>query len=181
MSSAQETGAISGTVVLGDNGEPVHGTLVLIIELRRSTTVNHEGRFEFEGVPVGDYEILAQREHLTAERQQVSVAAGTTAEVDFYLELSPIHESVTVTAGPSGEVATLEAFNTVTSLDWVELMKNPSISVGAILEEDPGVAKRSFGPGSERPIIRGFDGDRVLVMQDGIRTGDLSSQSADHG
>ena len=181
VSSAQETGAISGTVVLGDNGEPVHGTLVLIIELRRSTTVNHEGRFEFEGVPVGDYEILAQREHLTAERQQVSVAAGTTAEVDFYLELSPIHESVTVTAGPSGEVATLEAFNTVTSLDWVELMKNPSISVGAILEEDPGVAKRSFGPGSERPIIRGFDGDRVLVMQDGIRTGDLSSQSADHG
>ncbi|MSO50715.1 MAG: TonB-dependent receptor, partial [Acidobacteria bacterium] len=45
----------------------------------------------------------------------------------------------------------------------------------------PGVAKRSFGPGSSRPVIRGFDGDRVLIMQDGVRTGDLSSQSGDHG
>ena len=44
-----------------------------------------------------------------------------------------------------------------------------------------GIAKRSFGPGSSRPIIRGFDGDRVLVMEDGIRTGTLSSQSGDHG
>ncbi len=40
---------------------------------------------------------------------------------------------------------------------------------------------RSFGPGNARPIIRGFDGDRVLMMQDGVRTGDLSSQSGDHG
>ena len=32
-----------------------------------------------------------------------------------------------------------------------------------------------------RPTIRGFDGDRVLIMQDGVRTGSLSSQSGDHG
>ena len=49
------------------------------------------------------------------------------------------------------------------------------------LEVGTGIAKRSFGPGASRPIIRGFDGDRVLVMQDGIRTGSLSSQSGDHG
>jgi iron complex outermembrane receptor protein len=40
---------------------------------------------------------------------------------------------------------------------------------------------RSLGPGPARPVIRGLDGDRVLVMQDGQRIGDLSSQSADHG
>ena len=44
----------------------------------------------------------------------------------------------------------------------------------------PAAAWASFGPGASRPIIRGFDGDRVLVMEDGIRTGDLSSQSGDH-
>ena len=40
---------------------------------------------------------------------------------------------------------------------------------------------RSLGPGPARPVIRGLDGDRVLVLQDGQRMGDLSSQSGDHG
>jgi iron complex outermembrane receptor protein len=30
-------------------------------------------------------------------------------------------------------------------------------------------------------VVRGFDGDRVLIMQDGIRSGTISSQSGDHG
>jgi iron complex outermembrane receptor protein len=40
---------------------------------------------------------------------------------------------------------------------------------------------RSFGAGPARPVIRGLDGDRVAVLQDGQRVGDLSSQSGDHG
>jgi iron complex outermembrane receptor protein len=180
VSQAQETGTISGTVVLEGNGEPVHGTLVLIIELGRSTTTNDGGHFEFRAVPVGEYEILAQREHLTAERQRVSVTAEGTVEVSFTLELSPVHESVTVTASV-GETTALEAFNNVTAIDSVDLAKNIAGTVGEILESEPGIAKRSFGPGPSRPIIRGFDGDRVLIMQDGMRTADLSSQSGDHG
>jgi iron complex outermembrane recepter protein len=49
------------------------------------------------------------------------------------------------------------------------------------VEQVPGVDLRTFGAASTRPIIRGFDGDRVLILQDGIRSGDLSSQSGDHG
>jgi iron complex outermembrane receptor protein len=49
------------------------------------------------------------------------------------------------------------------------------------LENETGVAKRSFGVGSSRPVIRGFDGDRVLVLQDGVRGGSVGSQSGDHG
>ncbi len=36
-------------------------------------------------------------------------------------------------------------------------------------------------PGPSRPVIRGLDGDRVLILEDGQRIGDLSSQSGDHG
>src|SRR5574339_972108 len=55
------------------------------------------------------------------------------------------------------------------------------MSLGATLESQPGVAARSFGPAPARPVIRGLDGDRVLILQDGQRLGDLSSQSGDHG
>src|SRR5690606_22153284 len=89
--------------------------------------------------------------------------------------------NVTVTASASGTSTTFESFNAITSLDSVELARNIGTSLADALAGAPGVTKRSFGPGSGRPIIRGFDGDRVLIMQDGIRTGDLSSQSGDHG
>jgi iron complex outermembrane receptor protein len=109
------------------------------------------------------------------------VTEGGAVDLAFTLALSPIHETVTVTTSARGESTALDVFNAVTSLDAFELAKNMAGTVGEVLEHEPGVAKRSFGPGSSRPIIRGFDGDRVLVMEDGIRTGDLSSQSGDHG
>ena len=55
------------------------------------------------------------------------------------------------------------------------------MSLGATLENQPGIASRSFGPAPARPVVRGLDGDRVLILQDGQRLGDLSSQSGDHG
>ena len=139
------------------------------------------GAFEVENVPPGTYEILAQREHLTARRQTVTIQSEQTTVVDFALELSPVHEEVTVTATPGGGTTTFEAFNAITTLDSFELSTNVAGTLGDALENQPGVAKRSFGPGSSRPIIRGFDGDRVLMMEDGIGTDDLASQSGDHG
>ncbi|HON00807.1 MAG TPA: TonB-dependent receptor, partial [Acidobacteriota bacterium] len=58
---------------------------------------------------------------------------------------------------------------------------NLAPSLGELLESQTGVAKRSFGPGSARPTIRGFDGDRVLILNDGMPAGGLGSQSGDHG
>jgi len=69
----------------------------------------------------------------------------------------------------------------VATLDSVELVENANVSLGDVLDDQPGVNKRSFGGGTARPVIRGFSGDRVLVMKDGVSTGSLSSQSADHG
>ena len=59
-------------------------------------------------------------------------------------------------------------------------MKNLEATIAATLSEAPGVAMREFGAASARPIIRGLDGDRISVLEDGQRMGDLSSQSGDH-
>ncbi len=173
-------GVIHGTVSLQQNNDPVHGATVLVTELRRTATTDETGQYEIKNVPPGTYEVLAQREHLTTERKQVTIIAEQPATVDFSLAIG-VHEELTVTANPTGETTTFEAFNTITSLDSVELAENRGETLADALENQPGIAKRTFGPGSARPIIRGFDGDRVLIAQDGVRTGDLSSQSGDHG
>ena len=179
--ASQTTGTVAGQVTLEANGDPVHGAVVIIVGSGQFTTTEEDGSFELAEVPIGVQQVLAQREHLTAERIDVRVAAGETTVQDFELGLSPIHEEVTVTATVAGAATTFEAFNSVTTLDSFDLAKNAGGGVAEALQGEAGVAKRSFGPGSSRPIIRGFDGDRVLIMQDGVRTGDLSSQSGDHG
>ena len=179
--TAQETGVVRGTVRLDANGDPVAGAVVLVIGPGSVGLTNDDGEFEIEDVPAGTHELLAQREHLTAARQSVVVEPAAVAVAHFVLELSPVHEEITVTATTVAETTVFEAFNTITTLDAFDLATNPQDTIGNLLEHEPGIAKRSFGPGTSRPIIRGFDGDRVLVMQDGVRTGDLSAQSGDHG
>ena len=173
----QGTGSVQGTVTFADGGAAVHNALVLVVGPGLVALTAENGKFEIENVPAGTHEILAQREHLTAGRQTIMVDAEHATIVNFTLELSPVHEEVTVTATPGGGTTTFEAFNAITTLDSFELSTNVAGTLGDALENQPGVAKRSFGPGSSRPIIRGFDGDRVLMMEDGIRTGDLASQS----
>ena len=178
---AQETGAVGGRVTLEDGGGPVHGAVIVVVGAGAVGLTDEDGAFEIDGVPAGTYEVLAQREHLTAGRQAVTVAPGETAMVDFMLGLSAVHEELTVTASAGGAETPLEAFNAVTTLDSFDVVSVGANTIGEALRNEPGIASRSFGPGSDRPIIRGFDGDRVLILEDGIRTGDLSSQSGDHG
>ena len=86
-----------------------------------------------------------------------------------------------MTASPGGTETALEAFNAVSTLEAFDVARESAGDLASALEHEPGIAIRSFGPGANRPIIRGFDGDRVLILQDGIRTGDLSGESGDHG
>lgn len=53
-------------------------------------------------------------------------------------------------------------------------------SLGQTLARMPGVSSSYFGPASSRPIIRGLDGDRIRILQNGLNTIDASATSVDH-
>ena len=178
--AAQPSGALRGRVLLKPADTPAHGVTVTLMPGNRSSVTDETGMYEFPEVSPGRYTVIAHLERLPDVIKTVEIPPGTTVTLDIEFTLSPIREQVTVTA--SGREETLaEAFQAVTALDATDLLGKNTTSLGDALEYQPGIAKRSFGPGSARPVIRGFDGDRVLVLQDGIRTGTLSSQSGEHG
>ena len=180
---AQSGGQLSGTIALAGTGGPMHGASILIVELGRSTISEHDGTYRFGNVLPGNYHVVAHLDHVfTDDAKTVVVEAGTMASLDFLLSVAVEKHEITVTASAEHET-TFESFQDVESFDSFDLAEAPAASLGETLDHrvGTGIAKRSFGPGSSRPIIRGFDGDRVLVMEDGIRTGTLSSQSGDHG
>lgn len=174
-----QRGRIAGTVALESTGEPLHAATVVIVGLGKAVLSDDTGSFEITDVPAGTYDVVATREHLTSASLAVTVSAEGTATANFKLSLSPVHEEVTVTAN-LGVATTYEAFNAVRVLDGFDLAKDMAGTLGEVLDGLPGVSKRSFGTGNSRPIIRGFDGDRVLILENGMRTGDISSQSGDH-
>ncbi|MCS7042716.1 MAG: TonB-dependent receptor [Bryobacteraceae bacterium] len=181
LGQAPSGAIIQGTVTFAGNGEPLHGASVLLSPGGRIVESDDLGRYRFEGLAPGEYTLLAHVHALADEKKTVRVQAGETATVDFALRISPLKESLTVTASGREESAA-DAFLSVVSLDGYQLTgRSASSSLGDLLGDEAGVAKRSYGPGSTRPVIRGFDGDRVLVLQDGMRTGTISSQSGDHG
>ncbi len=180
IARAQSTGTLRGSISIEEKDTPLHNVIVTIVQLKRSAETDDSGAYEFLEVPPGSYTVLAHIEGFPDVVKRVQVVAGGTATVDFKLNLSGPHEQITVTASGKEEM-TFDAIQSVTTLDTNRLAEEAHPSLGEVLDKEPGVAKRSFGPGSSRPVIRGFDGDRVLILQDGLRTGSVGSQSGDHG
>jgi iron complex outermembrane recepter protein len=61
-----------------------------------------------------------------------------------------------------------------------ELEQLPTGSLGATLDGQLGVTSSAFAPGAGRPVIRGQDGPRVQVLENGLGVNDVSRLSADH-
>jgi iron complex outermembrane receptor protein len=176
---AQSGGALRGRITTQDQATALHNVIVSIVQLKRSVETNEEGVYQFADVPPGTYSVLAHLEGFPDVVKTVHITGGVV-DLDFQLRLAGPREQITVTAS-GNEQSTFEAFQSVSSLDSTRLAEESHPSLGEVLEKEPGVAKRSFGPGSARPVIRGFDGDRVLILQDGLRIGSIGSQSGDHG
>jgi len=170
-------GTIHGTVRVQPSNAAARNAVVTIVELKRSVLADENGGFEFKSVPPGKYQMFAHLDRVPDVIKTVEVSGGDQT-VDFELSLIPVSEQVIVTATGSAE-AVGSSYQSVTSVGALELSQRNPLSIGEALEYQTGVAKRSFGPGSGRPVIRGFDGERVLVMQDGLRVGGIASQSAD--
>ena len=89
-------------------------------------------------------------------------------------------QPVVVTATPFENRSELDIAQPVSVLKGDDLRRKREASLGDTLSRELGVASSSFGPGAGRPIIRGLDGPRIRVLDNGIGTLDISSISPDH-
>ncbi|OIM98798.1 TonB-dependent receptor [Polynucleobacter sp. QLW-P1DATA-2] len=61
-----------------------------------------------------------------------------------------------------------------------ELQNKLGGNLGATLSNELGVSATGFGAGASRPVIRGLEGARVQILENGLSVSDVSSISADH-
>ena len=96
-----------------------------------------------------------------------TVAPQDTTPRDVIVSAPVTHDETDVLQGTS-----------VLSGDQLNRELRPTI--GETLARLPGVSATSFGPSASRPILRGFQGDRIRVLTDGIGSVDVSNTSVDH-
>ena len=85
-----------------------------------------------------------------------------------------------VVIGTGIKHATPKAAKPVTVLSGDQLKINLGQTLGATLQDQPGISNQSFGAGVGTPVIRGQAGPRVRVMQNSLGNNDVSSLSPDH-
>ena len=86
-------------------------------------------------------------------------------------------QTVFVTGNPLGrEGAVLPA----TVLSGAALLQRRAGTLGETLDGLPGLSASGFGPNASRPVIRGLDGDRVRLLDNGGASVDASNLSFDH-
>src|SRR5688572_11277281 len=175
----QPSAVLKGTVTLGESGKPIHNVLITILQLKRTVGTDEQGNYEFQNLPPGRYDVVAHLDRVPDIARSVEIGVGSTTTLDFRVDIGGIQEEVTVTATGT-EQALSSSIQSVEVIGSVDLAKKSPVSLGEALDGELGVSKRSFGPGTARPVIRGFDGDRVLVLQDGNRIGGLGFESGDH-
>lgn len=73
-----------------------------------------------------------------------------------------------------------ESVQNQTTLTGDQLLKVRGVSLGETLKNEVGVTSTQYGPNASRPVIRGLDGDRIRILQNGLGVLDASGASQDH-
>jgi iron complex outermembrane receptor protein len=89
------------------------------------------------------------------------------------------YDEILVTAAPHPR-SRFDVIQGSSVISHEELDRALQPSIGETLAELPGVSSSYFGPGASRPVIRGLDGPRIRVLQNGLGTLDASVTSPDH-
>lgn len=110
-----------------------------------------------------------------------ALAMGGTASAQVARPAEPqeqVGDTIVVTAPLSRTED--ELLQGATVLAGPELDRQIRTTIGETLARQPGVSATSFGPNASRPILRGFQGERIRVLTDGIGSFDVSNTSVDH-
>jgi iron complex outermembrane recepter protein len=175
------TGRIVGQAVDSATDAPIAAALVRLPALHREELTHDDGRFDLDGVPVGEHPLVFQRVGYRPVTRRVIVRAGEAldvrvAMVPFVVQLAPMVVTGTITERSRDELV-----SNTSVLSGAQLDRQLDGTLASTIEDQPGVAMTSMGPATGQPVIRGLSGDRVVVLEDGSRPGDLSSMpGGDH-
>lgn len=175
-----DSAIVEGVVYDAVTSHPLPGTMIRIVGLARQDVSHENGEFHLVNLPAGRHTILFERLGYRRETRVVELARRETVELNVEMRPSVIELPGIVVTGSARPGLGDQAVRPANVVSGQDLARKLDVTLAGTLQHEPGVAVTSVGPATGRPVIRGLGGDRVLVLEDGARVGDMSSTSSDH-
>ncbi len=172
---------LRGTV-LDPSGRAVQGvrvSLLAALSALDERQTDAQGRYEFDGVPPGVYQLVANAPGFSSSSSGLEVREGETRTQDLRLELSAVEQHVVVSASLGGALAP-QIGSSVSVITQQEIEDRDAQSVFEVLRGVPGVEVNQTGRrgGVTSVFVRGGNSNYNLVMIDGIQVNEFGGGSS---
>ena len=164
--------------VIDENGQVVTKGAVQIMGSNKRSPIDANGRFLFENIKAGSVKLhVSSLEHIHSS-EKVTVIDNQTTHIDIRVMQSSI-EVFDVSAS-AFHASNIESAAPVSILAGEKLKQQQASTLGETLKNQVGVHSSFYGGVTSSPIIRGLDGPRVLITQNGLDAADASRVGPDH-
>ncbi|MCK8131986.1 TonB-dependent receptor domain-containing protein [Pseudoalteromonas sp. 2CM28B] len=168
--------ALAATVtgkITDDKNQPIANAAVHVHGKDQGVKTNAQGEFSIDvdsqsQLHVSKDNFIDSRIAVNENSNNVTVSLTPTSVETVVVYASALHKN------------SLEMISPVSVLSGDELKNKSKATLGETLKGLPGVNASYFGPVSSSPIIRGLDGPRVKITQNGLDASDASRIGPDH-
>lgn len=178
MQAAVSDSMVSGTITSAESGEPLPFINVMVEGTSLGTFTNDKGQFRLEKIPPGNHHLVVAAMGYKTQHHPIQMTDNSSIYLNLSIEEIQLDlDYVMITASP-----TASGFRYQSDMGFYgeSLQRRSEASFGEMLDGEPGLAMRSMGSAPARPVIRGMDGDRILILEHGERMGDVSASGAGH-
>ncbi len=133
----------------------------------RSAETDREGKFRFDDVLPGGYQVLIVQPGFDPDRRAVTVTAGNVTELTVNLAVRRITELVTVTAETGTAKDKDEVTQQVNVIQEVTLEQRATAVLAQVADEEVGLSLQRTSPTIGAVLVRGLT--EVGVYVDGVR------------
>ncbi len=170
---------IHGIVEDDVSGRPLSGATVIVEAPPRarratplvfSTRSDDKGRFDFRDLPAEVVRLRVRALGFAPHEERVDLTDADRLITVHLTVATTVLQEVAVRADTMAE--RLGRVAATSTLDAAALAETRGQTLGETIKNLPGVAVIQFGPSIAKPVIRGLNSQRVLVMNAGLRQED---------
>ncbi|MDI6401054.1 TonB-dependent receptor [Balneolaceae bacterium ANBcel3] len=160
------------------DSHPLQGATIQIIGTDHGAVTREDGAFTLQRPEPGEWELLVRFIGYNQKIIEINIPEEQDTIFRIYLEADLFTwDEMLVTGRMHGQMA---RYQPIQRFNAVDIIQKNTTSLGTLLDGQPGVSMRSLGQAPARPVIRGMDGERIQMLQNGMRMGDVSSTAHDH-
>ncbi len=166
--------SVSGQVLDVDTNQPIPYAAIKVDGTDKYTTTDTDGKFKIEGLCSKQNTLIISSVGYSNSKKE----HDHSSELQFYLtqEVTGLDE-VTIQAERAKEKGT-ETISQVT-VSKADIVSNPTQSLASALAGIEGVTFSSNGSNVQLPIIHGLYGNRILILNNGLKHG-FQNWGTDH-